>query len=162
MVWLVLAVLVPVVAGAIFSHRYIDETFFGVMLGVIPGILAVFAVAALLNGDPREADFSFDVVATRDGSTTEGSFFIFSGTVNEEFVYQFYRQDCDSCPISHGYIPADHTVIYEDQETRGFIRVIKEESWFKAWSFGLADDPTFYEIHVPAGSVVRTHEFDLE
>lgn len=169
-----LAVLLTQVVGELRS----DRTDFGIvfmMFLFIPIITAVvacvvyFAVAAPVGHAtgvrPIHDPYTFPIVAAADGSQTEGSLFLFGGTINEEPVYFFYRQGSDGS-IRQGHVNTESSVIYEDTETEGYVVVNRYREHCTTW--GCAVDlerdqrRNKYEIHVPPGSVKRQFNFDLE
>lgn len=163
MIWFGIAFVLAVVI----AFREADgDPFVGVMgfmAGAMLGGLAAMMISLVVGLNLYEKDtysYSFDLVAAKDGSATEGRFSIFGGFINDESYYFFYREDADG-GITQGKVLTRNTRIYEDQETRNFIEVTKCDSHL--WFWGLIDgcEPT-YEIHVPEGSVKRDVEFDLE
>jgi hypothetical protein len=134
-----------------------------VMLVFLTTMAMTGIVTVTTNLEERKDQWSFNIQAAADGSLTNGSFFIFGGQIEEEPMYFFYRED--NGVIRQGHIPVANTVIIEDQESRGFIKVTTQ-------STEMVVDPLYvyvpfggekeYEIHVPKGSVVRQFNFDLE
>lgn len=139
--------------------------FFGTIftaLAVLFGGLIVDGVATMVTDvEKREYSHQFDIIAAADGSLTDGHFFIFGGTLDEEPMYFYYHQDGNGA-IRQGHIPVNDTVIYEDQETTGFIEVYDDKDEINLWYVHLMGSEPKYEVHVPKGSVVRTFNFDLE
>lgn len=165
MIWFGIAAVVAVI-GAIregVQYRDVMGSIMSFLVYAFIGGTCAFFLSLVVGLSIYEKDYdhtSFDVVAAKDGSSIQGSFSIFSGFVDEEPYYFYYRQYSDG-RIEQGKIPAGDTAIYEDQETHSYIEETKCDSHL--WFWGLIDgcDPT-YEIHVPAGSVRQDVEFDLE
>lgn len=129
----------------------------------IGGFVALFV--SLLVGafvyDAKYDEYQFDVMAANDGSVVQGRFGIFSGYIDEESYYFFYREYEDG-RIEQGRIKESQTAIYQDQETDAFIKVRKDEG-FDLGLWGIRPGyETRYEIHVPKGSVIEDVRFDLE
>lgn len=165
MIWFGLALAVALLFG-VSAWRYngdsLDGTVMFVLSAAIGGSIAlILSLVVGLNLYEKDTyEYSFDIVAAKDGSSMHGSFSIFGGFIDEEPYYFFYRQYADGS-IRQGKISADHTAIFEDQETRNYVEVTKCDSHLWFWGFVDGCDPS-YEIHVPAGSVRQEIEFDLE
>lgn len=165
MIFFYLAIAIAVVSGA-WAWRNTNEVFEGIFTTVFVGIFAFLAAVVLsqvigsLVYDQDVRERSFKVVAASDSNLTEGQFSIFGGFIGETPYYFYYRQDVDG-GIRQGRIPADNTVIFEDQETRPFIIVRTCPETMRFWGESSSCLPS-YEIHAPKGSVDRSVEFNLE
>lgn len=130
-----------------------------ILCGLVFGVCAGLFIA-LDRYDPITKEVTWDVVAAKDGSSVEGRFSIFAGYIDEDPYYFYYQQGADG-GIRQGKIPAEGTVIYEDQESRSFIQKNTCPTEWRFWG-RTGGCYTTYEIHVPKGSVKRDVEFDLE
>lgn len=140
-------------------------TFFVTLIGLTAVVLVPMNIGAVIWTDHDKAEYtgSFSIIAAADGSLTEGSFFIFGGQIEETPMYFFYRQDSNTGAIKQGHIPVNKTVIYEDQENKGYVDIYRDEHYFGDWYWAISNNSEAkYEIHVPKGSVVRQFDFDLE
>lgn len=155
-----------------YQYRSRFVTFDGFMSALF-GTMALLVIATMigyglsgLSGvirgmEPNVSSYEFPIVAIADGSSTSGSFFLFSGSMDETPKYFFYRQDSPDGPIRQGNLSVSKTDVYEDTEREGYIKVIRHSyncDWLGCdWS-----SYRTYEVHVPKGSVVRQFNFDLE
>ena len=153
-----------------FRRSFKREPFFNTFLGFFfTAISAVFAgisafaisgaIGYFTSMEEKVEPYNFDIVAVADGSSTDGSFFLFGGSIDEEPVYYFYRQRGGGA-ITQGYLPTGTTSIHEDSEVEGYVRVNKRKPYCELWRCQWASHKT-YEVHVPEGSVVRQFKFDL-
>lgn len=147
------------------SDRGIFSLFLMIFMGLV-GLGASLIIGGIVEQsteDTYESSYDFSIEATADGSLTQGSFHIFGGSINETPMYFFYRQ-WNNGSITQGNIPVSEAVIYEDvgEGEQAYITVVLKDRvdahpWFVI-------DPSYqrtYEIHVPEGSVLRQHVFDL-
>lgn len=164
MIWILAAVIITV--GYAVYYALTEDVWTGAGAGLMAAFvsgasafaLCVASGAVLYN--PETYTYTFDVLAAKDGSATEGNFGIFGGTIDEEQYYFFYRRFADG-HIEQGRIREADTVIYQDQESRAYIQVTRADLQLEFWGVNHTQGPV-YEIHVPEGSVVQTVEFDLE
>lgn len=164
MIWLYIATVASIGYG-IRRGTKVDRLD-GIISGASAAVISFTAAVILMWAvgyfvyEPDHYSYSFEVMAAKDGSEINGQFGIFGGFIEEEPYYFFYRKYANG-EIIQGKIRANSTSIYQDQETRAFIKVIKSRGHFNFWGLS-PKDPTHYEIHVPEGSVTQDVEFDLE
>lgn len=164
MIWILAAVIITV--WSFIYYTITDDVWSGTGAGLVTAFVSgasAFALCAVLGAvlyDPEPNVYTFDVLAAKDGSSTEGHFGIFGGTIDEVQYYFFYRQFADG-HIEQGKIREADTVIYEDQESRSYIQVSRADLDMEFWGINHSQGPD-YEIHVPPGSVLPVVEFDLE
>lgn len=120
----------------------------------------VMGVSEIHDGEDRH-DFSFEIIAAGDSSTTQGSFFLFGGTIDEYPVYMYYRQFSGGA-IRQGSVYTYETTIYEDTENEGRVDVIETGCTDWDWFTVARCDDKRYEVHVPEDSVAKQFKFDLD
>ena len=162
MIWIAIPIiLLP--ALMIFFHITKREMSLGFAMAMgisIPLAILGVILTETLGQDESAYRGKFEIIAAVDNTMMEGNFYLFGGNIDEEPVYSFYRQRSDGA-ITQGWVEVNDSVIFEDQENKGFVEIWESNctdwSW---WSFGWCDS-TYYEIHVPENSVTRQYEFDL-
>ena len=102
------------------------------------------------------------LVALGSNTLTSGSFFLGSGTLNDEPTYEFLWDD-GTGRIYEGHVTSDGSegpvsVVEEENRTDGFVRICPPHNlgWTRWIAFGSQNDGwDGYEFHIPAGSVRR-------
>lgn len=142
-----------------------EDSLFYAFFTSVPVIIVVAVLAFLVGSmaydvEPKEP-YEIQVVAAKDGgSLVQGGFSIFAGYVDERPQYVYYYKTDDG-GVAQNHVETEDTVIYEDQESRSYIVVHKTREGLDF--FGVRPwRAVQYEIHVPAGSVKKEVEFDLE
>jgi hypothetical protein len=99
----------------------------------------------------REEIGTFGLVAVNDGSKTSGSFFLFSGYIDEAQVYNFYEK-LDDGGYKRGWQYANYSTIYQDAEpgTANLEQYhLVPNKWIGfTWQAHLRNN-----FHVPAGTI---------
>ncbi len=143
------------------------STFLGAIFGILIGVLVSLFFAIVLQRVCPKAWIDAGtqkIVAMRDGSQTEGSFFLWGGQL-EGVDYFFCYGKTDNGGLVRVKFGANNTVVYEDASSPDDCRVetvklVPKDGWRE---FVLPFDPPIlsYAIHVPSGTVVRQFTADL-
>lgn len=132
----------------------------GVMASMLSaGFATALSPSSYSVGEYPEYQHQFEIIAAADSTLTEGRFYLFGGSIEEEPVYFYYRQSDDGS-VRQGNLPTNRSVIYEDTAGDGYVEVWKEcqeTSFWRIEACGAAE----YRIHVPPNSITRGFEFDL-
>jgi hypothetical protein len=174
MIWLILALIVAIVLPIILTVKgelwdfgdgvlvFMFTCFVGVLLSL--AIMVLGGGIATASGAPTQSEKveSVEVISLNDNSNTEGTFFLGSGSVNEELVY-YYAYESDK-GITVGEIDADEVYInYTDKQPRLEKYQTKFKSEFLNWSFAyLGEDSCYYKLYIPEGSIIEEYTIDLE
>lgn len=166
-------VTIMVVCQGIKRRRYDwkSESVFMSLVGLFITALAM-GVAYALSGvvgyatgmEPEHNPYRFEIIAATDDSLTNGGFYLFGGSVNEQPVYFYYRQN-NNGGIRQGNIPTWKSTLYEDTAGEGYVTVNRHKPHCNLWGCAIDFDGNdwrgYYEIHVPPGSVKKQFNFDL-
>jgi hypothetical protein len=126
-------------------------------------LMGVALLSVITEDREYEEVDRFAIVASADSSLTSGRFSIFGGTVNEEPVFFYYSQQ-EGGSIRQGHVPASQSSIYEGGDGEVIVLANIEQRPASWWRFGFGESGRFkrqYEFHVPEGSVLQQHTFDL-
>ncbi len=102
-------------------------------------------------------DFKIPIRSVGASTNVSGSFFLGSGTVDEEAVFYYYRSDNGVLSLKYRY--ADKTTIVEDENDNPYM-LCKGEEYVGMYK---SDNPPTFDIyaecsfHVPEGSVVKSY-----
>lgn len=174
MIWLILALIIAIIVPIILTVKgelwdfgdgvlvFMFTCFVGVLLSL--AIMVLGGGIATASGAPTQSEKveSVEVISLNDNSNTEGTFFLGSGSVNEELVY-YYAYESDK-GITVGEIDADEVYInYTDKQPRLEKYQTKFKSEFLNWSFAyLGEDSCYYKLYIPEGSIIEEYTIDLE
>jgi hypothetical protein len=167
-IWIALIVFVAIGIG-LGVWRALDE-WYGELLdfimlgffGALAGLLAwsITIVVLLFVGPVSDKTWEVDLRSIGTSDSINGSFFLGSGTVDGERVFNYtYKTDDGGTKI--GSVEADKGIVYEDA-TAETAHILQEYGYRNAWFFG--DETSFYftydrwNIHIPAGSVYEGYE----
>ena len=161
MIFFIILVL-AIVLGCILSYSdYGDVVFgalFGAGVGILFGVVALLIVSSLPGEKVYELDSAQNIVAMVDGQNTSGSFYLFGGTVKDEFVYRYAYEDEMGIRVKD--LDADDCVItYTDEQPQ----IEKYYVYYKnpVHRF-LACPDTSYRFLVPEGTVTTEYVVDLK
>jgi len=127
-------------------------------------VLGLFGDLGHISKEPYEKVSEWNIMASSDGSAVAGRWGLFSGYVGTEMRYWYYHKDVNG-GISSGWVPGVNTKIYEDATAETahiakFDAVVDCE--IREFGYYCPDPPEYYEIHVPPGSVIGQHNYNLE
>jgi hypothetical protein len=168
----VIFVLIGIVAGlgiatwdAFFHEKYYERDwaeviFYYFMAPFMGGLLGMVVALFVGIAAPHHPQVDRqDLVALRDGTSVQGSFFLGSGQIDQQPVFYYYRKEGTGFKFDHQ--DADASTVFEDsQQPYMLIRtsVCNDRSW--VWTACTKGSPS-YEFHVPAGSVLRQVNLNL-
>ena len=139
---------------------YIMNGILGTVIGCCVGILFAVIIFAVTPHDISKE--RHDLVAIKDGSGINGSFFLGCGTIEDRNYYYYYEKSNDN-----GYkqqkILVDKVVLYEDAtDSTAYIEFQHKISKtpYKKWSVNCGCIQT--KIHVPKGTIIKQFKLDLE
>lgn len=155
-----IVLLVGGIIGGILGRRN-NETFLGFFSGM--------AVAALLTLVPYAASETETVpvvenpiYALKDGVQVEGSFFIGTGTFEEE-QYFFYVTNKDEGKTIDKQLVKDSTLIEDNGRHPKIVKCDEKfKSKFARFMFGEYRGDTSYKIYVPEGTVTTDFTVDMK
>ena len=128
----------------------------------IPGFGLLYLVGSAIPGGER-VSVTQELAALGNDSTISGSFFLGSGIIDEEQVFQ-YIAETENGGFYLTSIPAWKVVIYEDatEDSARFVNYIRvrDEWWFSPLPVQLIDGYRD-EFHVPPGSVNQQYRISV-
>lgn len=174
MIWLILALIVAIALPIILTVKgelwdfgdgilvFMFTCFVGVLLSLLIMVLGGGIATASGAQTQSEKVETVEVISLNDNSDIEGSFFLGSGSVNEELVYYYaYKSDKG---VTVGKVDADEVYInYTDEQPRLEEYRTNFKSEFLKWSFAyLGEDSCYYKLYIPEGSIIEEYKIDLE
>lgn len=150
-----------------FSGDVIFGGIFGLLFAELISLFAGIFLALLLSVFAPRVDAKKEVklVAFRDGTTMNGSFFLGCGSIENKDVYLYYSQRADGA-ILKGRVETDSRrppLIYEEKRTDGVLEIHHQEldpnSKWHLWALDSVSNS--YVFRVPKGTVVRQFKADL-
>lgn len=131
------------------------ENYFLLVFLVIFLISCVIFVPIGLSMHDQQITSTYQIYSADMSSIVHGEFCLGSGEVSSQFVYIYYTGDPKS-GYKLGYIPADESTIFMDENNSPYIKEIYTEE-----SNGANVDYS-YEIHVPSGSIVKQYNMGVD
>lgn len=135
-----LTIIIPAVVVSFLSAwmEYDDSdevaTAFGAgVVGLMLGGLIGFLVSLLLMipaGEPRVSQQ--DIVALKDNSNIHGSFFLGTGSIDEE-MYYYYMADNGNGGYTMEKVEADDCTIYEDSPDAPYLTITTRHARLAPW-----------------------------
>lgn len=123
----------------------------GAVAAALVGLILGIGVGAALGTHP-EPVHNYQLLNIRDASGLSGSFFLGSGTIDEEPVFYYYaRRDDGSIFLDHVF--ADYATIYETSE-QPHIEITEEFSNHPKIAFSPDAGLKGANIYIPPNSVV--------
>lgn len=118
--------------------------------------MIINAIGAEITGTHYETEGTADLAALQDGSSTSGSFFLGSGSFNEEPSFFYYQKSGNEYHLEH--VDADYAVVEETSGTP-HVEYQKEVGNKPFWAMPVSgyDHVKFY---VPQGSVISNYTLD--
>lgn len=139
--------------------RY-ENIFLGCFIALCGGVLVLFLGGLVSFFVPHT--FTYEerpLSALQDGSTTEGSFFLGTGVIDEEQVYTYYMQEGKGFKLDNS--PADQVTVFQDTEKPYALK--QKDCKSKAeWLVFCVTDNRVTEIHVPKGTIKNNFVLDAK
>lgn len=143
----------------------------GIIKGALVVLLALLATAipitistAVIGSDVNRCTMtvaeSKKIIALKDNPSMSGSYFLFSGYVDEK-LYYYYAEETELGYRTDKVRASDCYIVYSETEPR-IDRI--EATGFKKWYTWIYAIPSahYYTIYVPDGTVATDYEIDLE
>jgi len=140
----------------------IFTAFFGTVFSSLLGILFALMVGIFLPNKTKIT--KYEILAIKDGNSTNGSFFLGCGTIKNKNYYYYYRKNNNG--FSQDKVLSDNVIIYEDAtDSTSYIKLQQKilETPYDNW--GILDDKVEknpIEFHVPKGTIIKQFKLDLE
>lgn len=145
---------------AIYIVEEIEEIFAAPIIGFFVGFFIGIMIPSNTEITLKK---TYYLVNMQDNSNVEGSFFLGSGTVDEELKYTFYYKSGESYKLKQ--IPADLAKIkYLKGDNKPRIEVRgkeKTDDFINHFSINTIDDNN-YTIFVPEGSIKNNYKLDAK
>ena len=161
LIYILLALVAIVAIGLAINVGYWDGVGEGVITGagvlLVGSVLSMFIwfVAYLFAPGGEKVAQTTSLSALGNDSNISGSFFLGSGTIDEEQVYQFIAQTDDG-----GYyldsVPVDNVIVYTDStpDTATYVQYVRVVDNFWLSSEPIEVHDTYKdEFHIPEGSI---------
>lgn len=156
-----------VVFVVIFVKLSDDDYIAAVIGGAIAGGLVGFTLALGLGAAAPKSlmETKYQIQAVVDATAVEGSVYVLSGHVKEDFVYRFYIPDTDG-DLTFKQVSAKMTTIrIRDDQTPSLIEIRKKASDSRLNLFMVDPEDgsvSGYVLIVPPNSIVSGAELDLK
>lgn len=143
--------------GLLFAGVFVVTCAFGAVFSMLFGM--IFNIAGAGIAGYHQVKFSeSSIIALQDGSSTSGSFFLGSGSIDSDPVFFYYEDDNGTYRLKH-VLADDASVI----ESSGPARVDIYKNKANSELFGLPfSDDTTYIFYVPNGSILRNFALDAK
>lgn len=105
-------------------------------------------------GSTHEEYSNVELVNINDRAGMSGSFFLGSGTVEDEPVFYYYERENGRVTLER--IKADDAVIIEDESSRPYVSYLEEVSNNSLWYLGGMESSRI-EFHVPPNSIITNY-----
>lgn len=155
--------IICVVLGAIIVGLYIEEGFIPYFLGGLLGLMVGLLISLFLISLPCEKEWTLrdskEIIAMQDGNTTTGNFYLFGGTIKDEFVYRYAYKDeagirIDDCKAK------ESVIVYTDDTPKMSIYTGKFKNPILNFLVGECDEE--YYFYIPEGSITAEYSVDLK
>jgi hypothetical protein len=172
MIWIILAIIAGLVIaflafGAIWTEKGtgVGERIWYSVLALFMIITGVFGVSLISNlvasfavGDHCESNGSNNIAALQDNSSTSGSFFLGSGSIDDQAVFYYYAANNGEYSLLHTI--ADNVIITETDDTPQvyYWKAVSDNKFWYVGGFAHCS-PTF---HVPKGSIISNYTLDAQ
>lgn len=166
----IILLVVGMIIGGVVAYKLSDwpgpqDFVLGSVLGLLPAFLIVVVISLCIRVEEVKVD-EIPLQALKDGSQSEGSFFLGSGTV-EGSEYYFFVKETDR-GMKRDKVNADYVYIIEDEDEEPRMEVYTNipatafgKFMFDDGVIGSEEDRT-YSIIVPNGTVTNEFSIDLE
>lgn len=170
MFWFILA---GIIAFCLVVAVVVDEWDFGepgiaIFFGFLFGSIGAFLAGSMLNllgawivGDHSELEVKHELLALSDTTGPSGSFFLGTGSVNEEASFFYYEKLERGAHLTH--VDADDAIIIEESDLdEPYVDVLVQHSNNTFWFSDFIAEDESYEFHIPKGSIATNYSLDAE
>lgn len=146
------------------NHRFDFGAFWGGLFGTLMAFifLPVIYLLVVSSSTSGYEETRHSLSALGNGSETSGSFFLGSGVIDDEQVFQYLRKAEDGGVTLHT-VEADRAVVYEDSGTEAYATVrtpyFYDPVW-APWKLDSREDPEI-QFHVPEGSINNEYRISV-
>lgn len=155
-----LTILIGGIIGGIIGKRNY-ETSLGSLLGIVAALTLTIILLATANTE-TVAVSEKPIYALKDGGQIGGSFFIGTGTVEEE-QYFFYVTDKGEGKTIDKQLVEESTVIEDNNRHPEIVKCDERfKSGFVRFMFGDYMGDATYKIYVPEGTVTTDFTIDMK
>lgn len=136
-----------------------EMAFFAVVAGFLTGLL--IGVLAAVIGQVLPTQWvrlrATKLVSLSNGTGVHGSFFLGTGTLNSEPIFQYFYP-LESGGFKSATLQGDVTVFEEDREDGEKVNFGLDFKWGWLWIFAICQEQYRYEFHIPKGSITKAFE----
>lgn len=169
MIWFVLPVVLAIFLGFKYRNTYMgagNGVIMGLFAGAILGGLALVASSALaffvfnVETPPMKYEGRSNILSLEDSSSTEGNFFLGSGSVKEKPVFWYYEDSGDYSTLEYQY--AYKSRIIEGDIDQPHVKYYEEGVDWRWLYFAATGQPDYVEFHVPKDTIVTNYNLDAK
>ena len=164
MIWFLISLI-----GGIIYFRYEEpfpdgsDNFYGAITGLLIG-----AVPAILVGCifwcflPKKIIMEeTKIIALTDNTSIRGQKYLFSGYIDEKYIYRYVIETNDGKQIKELQNSKDVYIKYDNEDPRIVEAVTNlKHEWM--WLFAIGVPDIKYTIYVPEGTITEKYDIDLE
>lgn len=157
---------IGIIYGIIESMIYVFRIFSGIIgtiLGVVIGLMLAVVLGLFFDEKKEIHTQTYELESLQDNNSTQGSFFLGSGYINNRMMYTFYKKQGDTYKLEQ--INSERAVIkyteepphidvYELQPTDSLTN--------KFTGAGTCECDNKYVINIPKGSIQSNYQLDAQ
>lgn len=162
---LIVILCVIIMAYLFYDNMYgsSSKAFFGGVLGFVVGFCLYISLGGFIGSVLKTIDVTEkkELYALNDLSSIEGSYYVFSGYIDEKLVYRYVEKTEKGLHIEE--INSSNVYIKEGDYIPTL--VIHKKEFASEWMYLFAHDYFFtteYEFLVPANTVITEYNIDLK
>jgi len=160
-------ILLTILGGCFLSKMFVsyERTFMDYVLGTFIGCFIGILLSLLIGAciPQKTVEIRRDKLVTlKDNITTEGSFFLGSGTINGEHKYFYYKENGQGGFLAES-VNSKGVPIYEDSDTEPYISILANEFINRKFDvLFIPNTDICYAFHIPKNSIIRDYKLDLK
>lgn len=143
-----------------------DDDFLSLCLLLIWGVLmmAIVSLPSYIDFERTEVKVEdTEIVALKDNTNAEGSFFLGTGSVSGVDYYYYMEDGIKGLSVSKVPVESSHIKEVEDGEHKLETYKLEMKSAFAEWFYdAITEDRHEYIFHVPEGSIEREFKVGME
>jgi hypothetical protein len=160
---IIAVVIIGIIGGVLtyYGYGFIEDLFFGFLFwgGISLFVLSLFAIGC--ETTPVKVSEQ-KIYALKDNSQTNGSFFLGSGTIDEE-QYFFYVIDTEKGKRIEKQLADESYVVETNNETPKVVTYERRyKSAFARFMYGDTNGNYEYRFYVPKNTITTDFTIDLE